>query len=37
LYRKLGFRPTGRRANYYRRADKRRVAAILMTCDLDDL
>lgn len=36
LYRKLGFRPTGRRANYYRRADKRRVAAILMTCDLID-
>jgi ribosomal-protein-alanine N-acetyltransferase len=36
LYRKLGFRPTGRRANYYTRADKRRVAAILMTCDLTD-
>ncbi|MBC8451826.1 MAG: GNAT family N-acetyltransferase [Rhodospirillaceae bacterium] len=36
LYRKLGFWPTGRRPNYYRRADKRRVAAILMTCDLTD-
>jgi ribosomal-protein-alanine N-acetyltransferase len=36
LYRKLGFRPTGRRANYYRRADKRWVAAILMTYDLPD-
>jgi ribosomal-protein-alanine N-acetyltransferase len=36
LYRKLGFQPTGRRANYYQRADKRRVAAILMTCDLTD-
>ncbi|MGB0551654.1 MAG: GNAT family N-acetyltransferase [Alphaproteobacteria bacterium] len=37
LYRKLNFRPTGRRANYYRRADRRRVAAILMTYDLTDL
>ena len=36
LYSKLGFWPTGRRPNYYRRADKRRVAAILMTCDLTD-
>ena len=34
LYRKLGFRVTGRRQNYYRRADRRRVAAILMTVDL---
>ena len=37
LYRKLHFRPTGSRANYYRRADRRRVAAILMTYDLTDL
>ncbi len=34
LYRKLGFRVTGRRPNYYRRADRRRVAALLMTVDL---
>ena len=34
LYRKLGFRVTGRRPNYYRRADRRRVAALLMTADL---
>ena len=37
LYRKLSFQPTGRRPNYYRRADRRRVAAILMTSDLTDL
>ena len=36
LYRKLGFRVTGRRPNYYRRADRRRVAAHLMTVDLTD-
>lgn len=36
LYRKHGFRVTGRRPNYYRRADRRRVAAILMTVDLTD-
>lgn len=35
LYRKLGFQRTGRRANYYRRANRRRVAAILMSCDLN--
>ena len=34
LYRKLGFCVTGRRPNYYRRADRRRVAAILMTANL---
>ena len=34
LYRKIGFRVTGRRPNYYRRADRRRVAAILMTANL---
>ena len=37
LYHKLSFQPTGRRADYYRRADRRRVAAILMTSDLTDL
>ena len=31
LYKRLGFRATGRRPNYYRRANRRRVAAILMT------
>ena len=34
LYRKMEFRPTGRRPNYYRRANRRRVAAILMTRNL---
>ena len=34
LYRKFGFRVAGRRPNYYRRADRQRVAAILMTVDL---
>ena len=36
LYRKHGFRVTGRRPNYYRRADRRPVAALLMTVDLTD-
>ena len=36
LYRKLCFRVTGRRPNYYRRANRRRVAALLMTVDLTD-
>ncbi|PPR63256.1 MAG: hypothetical protein CFH10_00579 [Alphaproteobacteria bacterium MarineAlpha4_Bin2] len=36
LYRKLGFRMTGRRENYYLRANRRRVAAILMTAELSD-
>ena len=31
LYKRLEFRATGRRPNYYRRANRRRVAAILMT------
>jgi len=34
LYRKLGFRATGRRKNYYRRANRRQVAAILMMAEL---
>lgn len=34
LYRKLGFRRTGRRPDYYRRADRRRIAAILMSRDI---
>lgn len=34
LYRRFGFRATGRRANYYRRADRSRVAAILMSCPI---
>ena len=34
LYRLHGFRATGRRANYYRRADRSRVAAILMSCTI---
>ena len=34
LYRKMEFRPTGRRPNYYRRANRRRVAAVLMTRNL---
>lgn len=36
LYREIGFRATGRRENYYRRANRSRVAAILMTYDLTD-
>jgi len=34
LYKKLAFHATGRRPNYYRRANRRRVAAILMRRDL---
>jgi ribosomal-protein-alanine N-acetyltransferase len=34
LYRKMGFRSAGIRPNYYRRANSRRVAAILMTRNL---
>ena len=34
LYRKMEFRSTGIRPNYYRRANSRRVAAILMTRNL---
>jgi len=36
FYRKHGFRAIGRRKNYYRRADRRRVAAILMAAELTD-
>ena len=31
---KMEFKPTGRRPDYYRRANRRRVAAILMTRNL---
>lgn len=34
LYRRLGFRETGRREGYYRRADQSRAAALTMRLDL---
>lgn len=34
LYRRIGFRRVGRRPDYYRRADRTRVAALLMSMPL---